>query len=134
MCRSSREQAVLGRRARPLRRRRDSGARDDGRESIGGALPEWLITGTWITVPDSDVTGALRVSRHAGRFTASFLHAGRWVTIASASNSSIAAIGVGALGGDAKGTPFNGQPVVVDFDNFKVSGVHPLCPPGTPLG
>jgi hypothetical protein len=90
--------------------------------------------GSYVGVVDPDAVGTLRIARHDGVVTAYFLHNGAWVTLATGTSASIAAIGVGVLGGETKSTPFNGQPVVVDFDNFKVSGVHPLCPPGSPLG
>jgi hypothetical protein len=36
----------------------------------------------------------------------------------------VASIGIVAVGSGAIG----GQPVTVDFDNFRVTGVNPLCP------
>ena len=84
--------------------------------------------GTWINVPDSDVSGSLRVARHDGEFAAYFMHTGAWVKIAGAPNTGVAALAVGVVSKDNRPNA-----VVVDFDNFRVSGVKPLCPPGSPF-
>ena len=77
---------------------------------------------------DSDVSGSLRVARHDGQFAAYFMHNGSWVKIAGAPNAGTAAIGVGAVGSQDRS-----DGVAVDFDNFRVTGVNPQCPPGSPF-
>jgi len=78
-----------------------------------------------------DQSGTLRLVRRSGLVTAYFLHKGAWQPLTSARNSSVATIAVGASLGNGDGIGFGGQPVVVDFDNFNVTGVNPICPPGS---
>jgi hypothetical protein len=82
-------------------------------------------------VPLDDSTGTLRLVRHNGVVTASFLHKGDWQELTSGRNSSAATIAVGAgqVNGDGRG--FTGHEVIVDFDNFTVTGQSPDCPPGS---
>jgi DNA-binding SARP family transcriptional activator len=89
------------------------------------------FTGDSGSVPLDDSTGTLRLVRHNGVVTASFLHKGDWQELTSGRNSSAATIAVGAgqVNGDGRG--FTGHEVIVDFDNFTVTGQSPDCPPGS---
>jgi DNA-binding SARP family transcriptional activator len=78
-----------------------------------------------------DQNGTLRLVRRNGLVTAYFLHKGAWQPLTSGRNTSLATIAVGASLGNGDNIGFGGQPVVVDFDNFSVTGVNPICPPGT---
>ncbi len=89
-------------------------------------------TGDGGGVPLNDTAGSLRIARVAGVLTAYFMHEGHWQTLTSNKMEGVATLAVGAWG-DAT---FAGKPVVVDFDNFSVTGDNPTCPagsqPGTP--
>lgn len=50
--------------------------------------------------------------------------------LTSGTNTSYATIAIGAAGAGPD-TTFGGQQVVVDFDNFRVTAVKPVCPPGS---
>jgi hypothetical protein len=86
------------------------------------------------SVPLDDTSGTLRLARHNGIVTAYFLHNGHWQSLTSGRNTSRAAIAVGASGSAGHNTAFGGQQVVVDFDNFSVTAVSPICPPGSQPG
>jgi hypothetical protein len=76
------------------------------------------------SVAATDTSGTLRVARHGGVFTSSYRQGGRWTVLATAQQSGVASIGIGAVGSGA----FGDQPVSVAFDNFRVTGVNALCP------
>jgi hypothetical protein len=77
----------------------------------------------------NDLTGTLRLTRRNDLVTAYFLHKGKWQSFGSARNASPAAIGVGAE--SVSNPPVRSDQVVVDFDNFSVTGPNPTCPPGS---
>jgi hypothetical protein len=52
------------------------------------------------------------------------------VSLGSARNEDVASLGLQVLGGQARSVPFNGQAVVVDFDNFRVTAAGAHCPSG----
>jgi hypothetical protein len=85
-------------------------------------------------VPIDDTSGTLRLARHNGIITAYFLHNGHWQSLTSGRNTSRAAIAIGANGSAGHNTAFGGQQLVVDFDNFWVTAVNPICPPGSQPG
>ena len=86
------------------------------------------------SVPLDDTSGTLRLARRNGLVTAYFLHNGHWQSLTSARNTSRAAIAVGASGSAGHNAAFGGQQVVVGFDNFSVTAVNPICPPGSQPG
>ncbi len=92
------------------------------------------FTGDSGSVPLDDSTGTLRLVRRDGVVTASFLHKGSWQELTSGRIASTATIAVGAgqVNGDGRG--FAGHEVIVDFDNFTVTGDNPICPPGSQPG
>jgi DNA-binding SARP family transcriptional activator len=89
-------------------------------------------TGENAGVPLNDTSGSLRLARVGGILTAYFMHNGHWQTLTSNPMDGVATLAVGAWGDDT----FGGKPVVVDFNNFSVTGANPTCPagsqPGTP--
>ena len=88
-------------------------------------------TGRSASVSVDDPTGTLRIARRNGLVTAYFFHNGGWQVLTSGRMDEPATIAVGADGGPGDNSAFGGQPVAVDFDNFSVAGVAPVCPPGT---
>ena len=96
--------------------------------------PQWgELFGSYTGPGDSggvqlnDLSGSLRLARHDGILTAYFLHKGSWDEVTSSPETGLATIAIGANAG----TDFGGQPVVVDFQNFTVTGDNPACPPGS---
>jgi hypothetical protein len=87
---------------------------DTGQNNFGG-------------LPLNETTGSLRLARNDGVLTAYFLHNGHWQTMTSSRMAGVATVAVGAWG-DAT---FGHKPVVVEFDNFTVTGDDPTCPPGS---
>lgn len=75
-----------------------------------------------------DTSGTLRVRRRHGVVTTYFLHKGAWVSLGSNENNRTTVIAVGA--GSGQDPPSRTNQVVVDFDNFTVTGTDPICPPG----
>jgi len=94
-----------------------------GGEQVGSSTGPGVDTALSI----DDTAATLRIARHNGVVTAYVLHNGRWVTLTSAASTSWATIGVGALGVGQNPT-FGNQPVVVDYDNFRVTADKPVCP------
>ncbi len=89
------------------------------------------FTGDSSSVPLDDSTGTLRLVRRDGVVTASFLHQGNWqeLTYGRITGTATIAVGAGQVNGDGRG--FAGREVIVDFDNFTVTGRSPDCPPGS---
>ncbi len=101
------------------------------RSSSPGGEQYGSWTGSASSVSLDDATGTLRLARRSGIVTAYFRHKGSWRSITSGRNTRSAIIAVGASGGTGYNTTFGGQEVIVDFDNFTVTGADPVCPPGT---
>jgi hypothetical protein len=81
---------------------------------------------------DDDTTGTLRLARHDGVVTSYVLHDGGWVALGSTRMTETAKVAVGAGAWPANvGNEFAGRQVVVDFDNFSVTAVDPICPSGS---
>ena len=78
-----------------------------------------------------DKTGTLRLLRKDGLVTGYFLHNGNWQTLSTHRIDLPATIALGANVGPGYGTSFGGQQVVVDLDNFTVTGANPACPSGS---
>jgi len=76
-----------------------------------------------------DRSGTLRLVRGGGLLQAYFLHKGNWQSLTAARNDGLATVAIGASGSSA--AAFGGQPVVVDFRNFSVTGNDPVCPAGS---
>ena len=98
--------------------------------------PQWgeqygSYTGTSTSVSLDDTSGTLRLARRHGTITAYFLHDGHWDALTVGHSTLRATIAVGAAWDPNGGGPFDGQPVVVDFDHFAVTGTSPNCPPGS---
>jgi DNA-binding SARP family transcriptional activator len=98
--------------------------------------PQWGEQYGSYTGPDSsagvsvdDRSGTLRLVRSGGLLRAYFLHKGNWQSLTAARNDGLATIAIGANGSSA--AAFGGQPVVVDFRNFSVTGNDPVCPAGS---
>jgi len=107
-----------------------------GWQSWRRSSPQWgeqygSFTGPATSVALDDTSGTLRLARRNGVVTAYFLHKGSWQSLTSGRNTSLATIAIGANAGAGYDSPFGGQQVVVDFDNFSVTGNNPICPPGS---
>ena len=81
-----------------------------------------LYTGSWIAQPGDSPSGTLRVSRHKGVIATYYARDGSWVQLASGPGSGGVSIGVGAVGSQ----PLS-DPVAVEFDNFRVTAINPVC-------
>jgi hypothetical protein len=100
--------------------------------AYGETYSTWLGARGGGSVSLPETSGSLRIARKKGLLTTYFLHNGKWQSLGSRSFGSLAAsIIVGASVGSGKGTSFGGQQVVVDFDNFTVTGANPICPAGS---
>jgi DNA-binding SARP family transcriptional activator len=100
------------------------------RTAIGPDEYQGYVGGKYTHVYATDWSGTLRVARAKGIITAYYLRHGSWVSLGSARNEDVASLGLQVLGGQARSVPFNGQAVVVDFDNFRVTAAGAHCPPG----
>jgi DNA-binding SARP family transcriptional activator len=102
------------------------GAESDGfqiaRES-SPQLGERYSTSAGIAVATSDPFGTLRLVRHKGVITASFLDNSRWVSLASTTDARWATLSIGAAGPAA-----GAEQVTADFDNFKATASPASCP------
>jgi hypothetical protein len=72
--------------------------------------------------------GSLRIARVNNLETTYYWHGGRWVKGAHSRAFGQAFIKLQAVS-DGENL-FGGQELMVAFDNFRVTGVHPSCPPG----
>jgi DNA-binding SARP family transcriptional activator len=72
-----------------------------------------------------DPSGSLRIARIKGIETTYFWHQGSWQRVASSPATGAAVFGLQAFSDGQN--PFGGQEVKVAFDNFKVTGVDPIC-------
>ena len=97
----------------------------------GESYGSYTGTGQNASVSLADTTGSLRIARNNGVVTTYFFHNGRWQMLTSGRMSELATIAVGADGGPGDNSPFGGDEVVADFDNFSVNGVDPVCPAGS---
>jgi len=100
--------------------------------------PQWAdgYTG-WVapnsgSVPMPDTSGSLRIARTKGVETTYFWHRGAWQKIAVGTSRGAAVFGLQATWFPNGGNPpFGKQEVKVAFDNFRVIGNNPICPPGS---
>jgi DNA-binding SARP family transcriptional activator len=106
-----------------------------GWETFRDSSPQWgerygayLGQGHGGSVSLDDASGTLRLARRNGLITGYFLHKGKWISLGSAYNTRTAAIAVGA--GSGQNPPTRHDPVVVDFNNFSITGANPICPRG----
>jgi len=74
-----------------------------------------------------DKSGSLRIVRRSGIETESFLYRGSWHPLSTGVERGSASIAL-ALNSDAGDDTFGGQELKIAFDNFKVTGVNPVCP------
>lgn len=93
----------------------------------GDEYSSWVGTSNG-SLPIPDRSGSLRVKRVKGIETTYFLHNGTWRELASSPASGSAVFGLQAFSDGHN--PFGGQEVKVAFDNFRVTGVNPICAPG----
>jgi DNA-binding SARP family transcriptional activator len=84
------------------------------------------------SAPYSDSTGTLRINRVSGLETTYIWHEGQWQRLAFARETGPAAIGLQAVSDGQN--PFGGVELKAAFDNFKVTGMKPHCPPGARAG
>jgi hypothetical protein len=96
----------------------------------GEAYNSWVGSSNGsVALPDT--SGSLRIKRVKGIEMTYFLHNGTWRELASSPESGSAVFGIQAFWYPNGGNPaFGGQEVKVAFDNFKVTGVTPICAPG----
>lgn len=82
-----------------------------------------------ISIPFFAMGGSLRIARVNGVETTYYWHRASWHPLVSSRETGSAVITLQAVsdGQDA----FGGQPLEVTFDNFRVRGVRPSCPPGS---
>jgi hypothetical protein len=99
----------------------------DSSSQVGEEYASWVGT-TSRSVPLSNTSGYLRIARVKGIETTYFWHRGHWQKLAQARAIGPVVIGLQALS-DGQGL-FGGQELKVAFDNFKVTGTKPDCPPG----
>lgn len=113
---------------------------DVGMNAISGAVMR--VSGTqsgeeyvsWVgprntSVPLSPMGGSLRIARVKGVETTYYWHQNRWQRLVSSREIGPAVIALQAVS-DGQDV-FGGEELKVAFDNFKVTGVRPVCPPGT---
>jgi DNA-binding SARP family transcriptional activator len=101
--------------------------RDSGSQS-GEEYVSWIGPHS-VSVPFFLMGGSLRIARVKGVETTYFWNGTRWQRLVSSREIGPAVISLQALS-DGQDS-FGGQELKVAFDNFRVRGVHPSCPPGT---
>jgi DNA-binding SARP family transcriptional activator len=102
--------------------------RESGTQS-GDQYTSW-VGPTNGSVPLPEGSGSLRIARIDGIATTYMWHRGGWSRLAVGTSRGAAVLGLQAMWADRQ-FPFGGQEVKVAFDNFTVTGVSPICPPGT---
>jgi DNA-binding SARP family transcriptional activator len=93
-------------------------------EQYGGAIGPRPGGGA----PLDDPGGTLRITRKGGLITSSFLHNGKWISVANGRSTATVVITVGAQ--SPQKPQIRRDEVVVDVDNFTVTAANPICPPG----
>jgi DNA-binding SARP family transcriptional activator len=93
---------------------------------FGDIYRSWVTTANG-NVPLPDTSGSMRITRVDGVETTYFWHEGRWRKLSSAPSPGAAVFGLGASSGANDG--FGHREVKVAFDNFRVTGRSPVCPP-----
>jgi hypothetical protein len=94
----------------------------------GDEYSSWVIPSNGgVALPDT--SGSLRVTRVGGVETTYFWHEGSWRKLAAAPAAGAAVFGLQAM--SDLNYPFGKQEVKVAFDNFTVTGLNPICPPGS---
>ena len=94
----------------------------------GDEYGSWVIPSNGsVALPDT--SGSLRVARVAGIETTYFWHQGSWRKLASSRATGSAVFGLQAMS-DGQNA-FGAQEVKIVFDNFKVTGINPVCAPGS---
>jgi DNA-binding SARP family transcriptional activator len=106
----------------------NGGVMRENNSQSGDIYTSWVIpSNTSIVLPDS--TGSLRIDRTNGMETTYFMHQGTWRKLATAKTTGAAVLGLQAF--SDHNVPFGGQEIKVAFDNFSVTGVNPICQPGS---
>jgi DNA-binding SARP family transcriptional activator len=90
----------------------------------GDEYSSWVIPSNG-SVGLPDTSGSLRIARVNGVETTYFKHKGTWRRLASSSATGAAVFGLQAMSDGHN--PFGGNEIKVAFDNFKVSGIDPIC-------
>jgi DNA-binding SARP family transcriptional activator len=98
---------------------------------IGGGEQYSSSTGFSSNFAAADRSGALRVARRNGLVTTYRLDGRRWQRMTSGREDEAAHLAVQVEGSSTR--EFDEQRVVVDFTDFSVTGVAPICPPGAAL-
>ena len=96
----------------------------------GDEYASWVVPGTNGSIPLTDTSGSLRIARVNGIATSYIWHRGAWARIARGNSTGAAVFGLQAMSSDAASS-FGQQELKVAFDNFTVTGVTPICPPGS---
>jgi len=103
--------------------------RDSGSQS-GEQYVSWVGSRS-ASVPLSPMGGSLRIARVDGVETTYYRHQNRWQPLVSSQEVGSAVIALQAVSDQQDA--FGGEELKVAFDNFRVTGVRPECPPGTRL-
>jgi hypothetical protein len=102
----------------------------EGNSVWGDEYASWVVPGTNGAIPTSDTSGSVRIQRTDGIATTSIWRQGAWERIARGHSTGAAVFGLGAQSAD-RASAFGGQELKVAFDNFTVTGLNPICPPGS---
>ena len=104
-----------------------------GRESSsqwGDNYAGWVVPSNNGTIALPDTSGSVRITRVKGTETTYVRHGGGWVRLAAGRSQGAAVFGLQASSEDGT-SAFGQQELKVAFDNFTVTGTHPVCPPGS---
>lgn len=99
----------------------------DNSSQGGDEYDSWVASSNGaVQLPDA--SGSLRIARVGGVETTYFWHLGSWRELASSRAAGSVVVGLQAMS-DGQNA-FGGQELQVAFDNFRVSGVDPVCATG----
>ena len=104
-----------------------------GRESSsqwGDNYAAWVVPGTNGSLALPDTSGSVRITRVKGTETTYVRHGGGWSRLAAGRSPGAAVFGLQASSADGTSV-FGQQELKVAFDNFTVTGLRPVCPPGS---
>jgi hypothetical protein len=96
----------------------------------GDEYASWVVPGTNGSIPLTDTSGSVRITRVDEIATTYIWHRGTWTRIARGNSTGAAVFGLEAMSSDAASS-FGKQELQVAFDNFTVTGANPICPPGS---
>jgi hypothetical protein len=96
----------------------------------GDNYADWVVPGNNGSIALPDASGSLRIARVNGTETTYVRHGGGWSRLAAGRSAGAAVFGLQAMSSDGT-SAFGQQELKVAFDNFTVTGTHPICPPGS---